>query len=303
MFNLYPDGGQDPNSEFFNTLLDNNIQQPQQYDEEGSESPTEQQSAPDLLEDNEFINGLQNYAKEDGNNDLQSQIDELKQQLSLRDHERNLDQIQSDLEEQLMLAQFYQTPEGEDELMSKYDPKDPNDQGASGPKYSFKEGIAAGESGGRYDIANTSGQSSAYGKYQFTDAAQKDAYTQMGGAAKWGNFANFQQQFRSSPDVQEQAMSKRLEQATKIVGNDPIALALYHYAPKFGMLYHDGKLDLNKRPSDYGVGVGTSNPTFKKFLSTHGLKGKFSNGGYGATYMGGRLGVVQKVKKPKYQTC
>lgn len=132
--------------------------------------------------------------------------------------------------------------------------------------------IGQGESGNDYFIGNPQKGQTAFGKYQFTDSAQKDAYDLVDGKTKYGSFDNYKKLFKTTPAIQEEAMQARIDRAKQVVGNNPIALALYHYAPKFGIMYKNGQLDLNKKPADYGVGTGVSNPTFMEYLKTHGFK-------------------------------
>ena len=141
------------------------------------------------------------------------------------------------------------------------------------------EGIAKGESNGNYFAANPQPGQTAFGKYQFTNDAQKDAYNASGGKGKYGSFENYQKLFKTIPQIQEEAMSLRMNQAKKVVGDNPVALALYHYAPKFGIMYSKGQLDLDKTPASYGIGKGVKNPSFRNFLNTHGFKEKFKIGG------------------------
>lgn len=157
----------------------------------------------------------------------------------------------------------------------KNNSSDDDDDESQGSIY---DNIARGESNSYYD---KNPNSSATGKYQFTTAAQKDAYNQSGGKDRYGSFENYQKLFKTSPQVQEEAMRLRMNQAVKSVGNDPIALTLYHYGPKFAYLYKKGRLDLDKKPMDYGVGTSKDgNPTFRDFLKTHG----FPNLEKGGTY-------------------
>lgn len=144
---------------------------------------------------------------------------------------------------------------------------------------SLTEAIGAGESGNNYFAANPQPGQTAFGKYQFTNDAQKDAYEMSGGKQKYGSFETYQQLFKTSPQVQEEAMNLRMNQARKVVGDDPVAIALYHYAPKFGLMYKNGELDLDKNPAYYGIGKGVANPTFRDYLRTHGFKKYFKEGG------------------------
>jgi hypothetical protein len=186
------------------------------------------------------------------------------------------------LNERINTIESGRTPyEGDDEFLNFLFSDNSNDPIDISYKPQLKStdllsGIAKGESGGNYYAQNPQPGQTAYGKYQFTNAAQKDAYNTTGGSKTYGSFENYQKAFKSNPQVQEEAMNARMNQARKVVGDDPAALALYHYAPKFGKMYAEGKLDLSKSPSDYGIGKGVKNPSFQQFLKTHG----FQNGGY-----------------------
>lgn len=132
MINLFfQNGGEDPNNStaFFNGLVDEGMQQ----QEEDINTPEETVSVDDS--EDEFIRSLTEYADESQNKDLQEQINELKKEIGLRQAERETDTRISDLEDQLAMANFYQTPEGEDALLSAYEPAQPSVETGM-PKYS-----------------------------------------------------------------------------------------------------------------------------------------------------------------------
>lgn len=195
MYNYFQEGGEDPTGAgFFNGLIDMATQQPEQ---DVVDVPVvDEEDLP-----NDFINGLSQYATETENTDLQTQIDELRQQLAMRSVENDLDAQEASLQEQLALAEFYQTPDGEDALLSKYEPTTAATPTADGPKYSVGDVIAKRESGGNYQaFTSAGGGSGAVGKYQFRWNLHKDWISKLTGV-------HSAEEFKKSPTAQEKAFA------------------------------------------------------------------------------------------------
>lgn len=186
---------------FFNDLLDMGMQQQEvaQDDEVLDEQPVMNE---DELPD-EFIQGLSEYAKETEDTDLQSQIDELREQLELSRVDSEMAMRNAELEERLMMAEFYQTPEGEDALMAKYEPRQPQAESAAlTPRYvPIADAISKRESGGNYKaFTSAGGGEGAVGKYQFRWAQHKDWITKLTGVKSI-------EEFKNSPEAQEKAFA------------------------------------------------------------------------------------------------
>lgn len=132
---------------------------------------------------------------------------------------------------------------------------------------SWNQAMMQGESGGNQYAKNPN--SSASGAYQFVKGTLKDVYNKTPEFQQFGSFETFNKAYNNSPQIQEAVMNKYTDMGASVHKDDPTAKALWHYGPKFAKMYVEGKLDLDKRPADYGVGVGVKNPTFRNFIKTH----------------------------------
>lgn len=283
---------QDPTgAEFFNMLLDSNVQQQpveQQYVDDEQAIETEDDVS------NDFIEGLQAYAKETEDQDLQQQIDALREQLALQASGSNVDFQDQELEDQLALAEFYQTPDGEEELMSKYEPNatlSAETYIEPSTKYTpVAESIGARESGGNYQAyTSAGGGEGAVGKYQFRWALHKNWITKLTGVKNL-------QEFKNSPQAQEKAFAywdkatltptavsiqKALAQANKAVPSIDEIKKKVHFAGEQGA-------------KDYYLHGKETTDAFGTKTSTYAV------GGYAVAFQGGRLVTTTNKEKRKY---
>lgn len=292
---FFQQGGEDPNTstDFFSSLVDMGMAQQDQGD---TETPQEEQ-APTEEYDNEFLQGLSEYAKESESTDLQSQIDELKQQLELSRVEAGANDQLSNLQEQLAIAQFYQSADGEDYLMSKYDntaaPVETTpDAGTKYAPTTISQQLSQRESGGNYKAyTSAGGGEGAVGKYQFRWKTHKDWIKQVTGVANM-------EEFKNNPKAQEQAFAywdkNTLTPNATALHNKLIALK--KAAPSIDEIKKKIHFAGVKGASDYYLYGKETTDAFGTKTSTYAM------GGYVNTFQGGRMGMSTAKKTNKY-TC
>lgn len=288
MYNIYQDGGDPTGSDFLNGLMDMGMSQ--QNDD--AENPQEQQQfgeEPELSSD--FINGLSDYAKENDNKDLQDQLDELKNQLNLRNQERSLYVTQQDLEDKINQANFYQTPQGEDALLAKYEPRNTstiNDNPFDrSPRYTPSPVTSGG--GGVNNVGNL--RDPVTGKFQ-------NFATPEQGEQKLINQLHMYQ--TGTTKHFEQGTNKRINGTTTLLDamkvyapasdkNNPLVYAKF-IAKKAGVTIDTKIGDINTQAWANAIKIMEGNTkTTKKQI-----------GGYSAAYQGGRLTMVPAKDKHKY---
>lgn len=274
---MYQDGGDPTGEEFFNNLLDVGMQQT---------SPDEENVSPHDEElSSDFIQGLQDYTNETDNTDLHDQINELRDQLKLQQTEKNLDDTQQSLENQLVMAQFYQTPEGEDELLGKYEPQQTSSY-SDAPRY-----IPTAVGPGTNNVGNL--RNPTTGKFQ-------SFATPEGGEQALLNQLNMYQTGRTKNT--EKGTKKRINGTTTLLDamkvyapssdhNNPTAYAKF-IANRLGVTVDTriGDIDTKAWANAIKIMEGNTKITGKRKQS----------GGYSATFKAGRLGAMPHSKKQKY---
>lgn len=265
---------------FFNDYLDSLLSS-QNY---SNEEQLSEDYTSDSEEETDFIKNLRSYDEERmGDERLAYQTD----------LEERLNSLISELDDKLSFVKskindysWYDDPDNQDYLLDMYDTRNtnvpfsysPSSYSPTGLSATYKANIAKGESDNNYMAKNPQPGQTAFGKYQFTKSTRLDTYKNSPLLkSKYATSEDFENAFlgksgqKEAEFAQETAMDEYTQRGESIHKNNPVAMALYHYAPKFAKLYMQGQLDLNKRPSDYGVGVGVKNPTFARFLKTHGF--------------------------------
>lgn len=103
---------QDPTgATLFNNMFDNSVEQEQPIQEDMlGEEPIE----------DSFLASLDEFEKQNQDQDVQEQIKELRQQFELQLQSRDLDEQQQRLEEQLAMQDYYSSSEGQEAIMEKY---------------------------------------------------------------------------------------------------------------------------------------------------------------------------------------
>lgn len=280
---FFQQGGEDPNtsSDFFNGLIDMSMAQQNESD---VETPQEEQ-APTEEYDNEFLQGLSEYAKESNSNDLQSQIDELKQQLNDKSYESSVDTRIQDLEEQLSIAQFYGSPDGEDYVMGQYEAKPAsNNETSAAPasKYTPVESSVSSSGVGAYNVGNI--RDVKTGKFkQFASAAE--------GEQALMNQLNIYQTGKSKTGIKP---TSTLYQAMAIYApasdnNNPKQYAEF-IAKKMGVSPNTPINQLDPKGWAAAIKIMEGNTKTRQM------------GGYVNTFQGGRMGMKPTKKTNKY-TC
>lgn len=190
---------QDPTgATLFNNMFDSNIDQEQtmQEDTVGQEP----------IEDS-FLASLDEFEKQNQDQDVQQQINELRQQFEIQLQTRDLDEQQQRLEEQLAMQEYYSSTEGQEAVMEKYNTTNytPQPVEEPAPRYTtVADEISAKESGGNYKALpykkDGSLASSAVGKYQFLWKKHNPWIKELTGVTN-------KEDFRNNPQAQEKAFA------------------------------------------------------------------------------------------------
>lgn len=276
--NFFQDGGEDPTgASFFNGLLDMGSQQSDTEDYQDEQNPNNESET-----NNSFIDSLSQYADETNNNDLQSQIDELKSQLALTKHEDYLNSIQDDLEQQIAIAQYYQTPDGEDDLMSKYENKPVTPNYNSGPKYTPVETPTNSSVAGRNNPGNVR---------DLTTGKFKSFATPQEGSNALINQLNLYRTGKTRTGLKPtstlyQAMAKYAPASDR---NDPKHYAEF-IASKMGISPNTPISQIDPKGWADAIRIMEGNKNVDKMKM----------GGYTATFQGGRMGIKPHSKTKKY---
>lgn len=258
---IFQEGGETDDlyssTSFFNNYLDALTANQQQV----QDAIPVQEEKPVAEEESDYIKGLRAYddeqAKSETDNGL---LDKIEQLLNQKLYETNTKRAEYD---------WFEDEDNQEQIAQVYNTQNLN-------QMTYNENIAYGESRGNYFAANPQPGQSAFGKYQFIKSTRQNVYnTSPELQDRYPTLSEYEDAFKGNKGkaeaifAQEKTMQEYTQKGEPIHKNNPVAKALYHYSPKFAKMYTEGTLDLDKRPSDYGVGKGVQNPTFRSFLKSH----------------------------------
>jgi hypothetical protein len=187
---------QDPTgSDLFNSIIDANMVEQQQEEVDVEDEPVA----------DEFLASLDEFEKTNTDADVQTQIEALREEFQMQLQAQNLDYQQQMLEEKLALQDYETSPEGQEQLLEKYNTNNyaPQQAETPTPRYTtLGDEISAKESGGNYAALpyKKNGQlaSSAVGKYQFLWKKHNPWIKELTGVKD-------KEGFRNNPQAQEKA--------------------------------------------------------------------------------------------------
>ena len=258
---IFQEGGETDDlyssTSFFNNYLDALTANQQQV----QDAIPVQEEKPVAEEESDYIKGLRAYDDEQSKSESDNNIlDKIEQLLEQKLFETNKKRNEYD---------WFEDEDNQGQIAEVYNTQNMNNA-------TYNENIAAGESGGNYFIQNPQPGQTAFGKYQFIKSTRQNVYkTSKELQNRYPTINDFEEAFKGNKGkaeavfAQEKTMQEYTQKGEPIHHNNPIAKALYHYSPKFAQMYTQGQLNLDKRPSDYGVGKGVNNPTFRSFLKSH----------------------------------